>query len=296
MIAQSHDVAVHMYADDTQLYLPFDLSSPVSAHQAVIKLEDCIEDIRKWMSANKLKLNDDKSELIIFTPSRQSHKCDIQHIRIGDHNVPVSQNVRNLGVQFDSVLNMKHQVNSIVRKSNFQLRSIGQVRQYLSHDAACTLVHACLSSRLDNGNSLLFGISDSLLHSLQKVQNTAARIITRTKKYDHITPHLKDLHWLPLEYRIRFKILTLTYKCLNNMGPRYLAELLDIHVPERELRSCDTLMLNVPKTRLKSYGDRAFSHAAPMLWNTLPKDVKGAESLDIFKKRLKTYFFDKSFN
>ena len=121
------------------------------------------------------------------------------------------------------------------------------------------------------------------LLKLQKIQNTAARILTRTKKYDHISPILKDLHWLRVRERIDFKILMLTYKCLNDLAPPYLSELLEEYVPTRSLRSESQLNLKIPKTRLKSYSDRAVCHIAPVLWNDLPLAIKTASSLDIFK-------------
>ena len=127
------------------------------------------------------------------------------------------------------------------------------------------------------------------------MQNTAARIVTRTKKYEHISPVLKDLHWLPVANRIKFKILTLTYKCLHNQAPTYLSDMIELHSPPRDLRSAHNLSLKVPTTRLKTYGDRAFSRAAPDLWNALPIHIKGAYSLDCFKSELKTYLFNRSF-
>jgi hypothetical protein len=161
-IALEHGVCVHMYADDTQLYLPFDLSSPGAAESAVRQMEDCIEDILKWMTTNKLKLNDDKSELIVITPLRQSHKCDIAQILMGDCVVEAADTVRNLGVMFDSSMSMKPHVDSIVRQANLQLRRTGRMRKFLSFDACSSLIHAFISSRLDYGNALLSGMIFSM--------------------------------------------------------------------------------------------------------------------------------------
>jgi hypothetical protein len=264
-IAELHGVLIHLYADDTQLYISFDLTSAESTVIAVQQIEDCIQDIRNWMVQNKLKLNDDKTELIIITPSRQSHKCTIKRLQVGNCEVNASANARNLGVVFDNTMSMKDQVNAVVKSCNFQLCAIGQIRKYLSSDAAQNLIHAFITSRLDNGNSLLAGLPDTLLNRLQKVQNTAARILTKTPKFSHITPILKELHWLPVEKRIQYKILLLTFKCLNNLAPNYLKELLEIYHPPRPLRSASTLNLKVPVTRLKTYGDRSFSKIAPVL-------------------------------
>ena len=115
---------------------------------------------------------------------------------------------------------------------------------------------------------------------LQRVRNNAARVITLTKKHDHITPVLNELHWLPVRKRIEFKILLLAYKCLHGTAPFYLRELLKEYVPPRTLR-----------TNMKTYGDRSFSACAPKLWNQLPDKIRAAGSVAIFKRQLKTYLF-----
>ncbi len=177
------------------------------------------------MIQNKLKLNDDKTEVLIILPSRQIHKRSISKVRIGDTGVSVNSKAKNLGVIFDDTLSMKEQVNAVAKGCYAQLRSIGHLRQYLSFDAASSLIHAFITSRLDNGNSLLSGLPDKLIKKLQRIQNTAARILTRTPKFDHISPILQDLHWLPVAQRIKFKILLLTFKCLHNLAPEYLSDL-----------------------------------------------------------------------
>ena len=294
-IAQLHDVQVHLFADDTQLYVPYDLHSPQSVQNAVTKIQDCISDIRVWMMENKLKLNEDKTELLVITPSRSQNKVFIDKISIGDSDITPSKVARNLGIIFDDTMTMKDHVTAKVKSCHVQLRTIGKLRKYLSFEAAETLVHAFITSRLDNGNSLLYGLPDTQIQRLQRVQNTAVRILTRTRKFDHISPILKDLHWLPVTNRIKFKILTLTYKCLHNLAPTYLSDMIELHTPPRDLRSANSLNLKVPLTRLKTYGDRAFSRAAPDLWNSLPLDIKCASSLATFKLELKTYLFNRSF-
>ena len=121
--------------------------------------------------------------------------------------------------------------------------------------------------------------------------NTAARILTRTKKCEHISPIIQSLHWLPISKRIDYKILVLTYKCLHNRAPANLQELVQPYEPVRSLRSSSKSLLQVPKTRLKTYGDRAFAKAAPILWNTLPLNIRECDSLDTFKTVIKTYLF-----
>ena len=114
-------------------------------------------------------------------------------------------------------------------------------------------------------------------------------MLTRTRKFDHISPVLQRLHWLPIRYRIHFKILLLTWKALHDMAPAYISELINLHNPSRQLRSSHKNLLSVPRT-FSSHGDRAFYSCAPKLWNSLPADLRFCSSLDIFKKTLKTPF------
>ena len=150
-----------------------------------------------------------------------------------------------------------------------------------------------MSSRLDYCNGLLFGLPKKDLDRLQYVQNSAARVLTRTKPWQHITPTLKQLHWLPVKYRIDYKLLLLTYKALHALAPQYLSDLLENYTPARTLRSSDLGLLTVP--RAKKLGDRAFSVAAPTLWNALPLGIRQAQTLASFKSALKTHLFVQAF-
>ena len=169
------------------------------------------------------------------------------------------------------------------------------IRKYLSKEACKTLIHAFVSSRIDYGNSLFYGLRKSLISRLQHMQNTAARIVTQSRRYDHITPVLYDLHWLPVCWRIKYKISLLTFKALHGTGPGYIKDLLVPYVPSRTLRSGKGHMLKIHKTKLVSCGDRCFSAIAPKLWNTLPDSIKSCSELPAFKSKLKTYFFNQHF-
>ena len=170
----------------------------------------------------------------------------------------------------------------------FHIHQIGKLRKFLTIDQTKTVIHAFVTSKLDQNNSLLAGLPENLISKLQRVQNASAKIIFRAKKHDHVTAILIQLHWLPVQQRIIFKILLLTFKCLHGEGPAYLRNLLEWYNPSRSLRSSNRLMLKVPRTFLKSY---VFEAVAPCLWNSLPVHVRDSSSMDIFKQSLKTYLF-----
>ena len=151
-------------------------------------------------------------------------------------------------------------------------------------------------SRLDNCNALLCGVPKNLTARLQRIQNCAARLIVESSKHDHIHPVLKSLHWLPVESRIAFKTLVLTFKARERISPKYLQDLITDYVPTRSLRFALKCLLKVPNYNLESYGKRAFPVAGPLLWNSLPMDIRSQKSLATFKEKLKTFLFIKSFS
>ena len=126
--------------------------------------------------------------------------------------------------------------------------------------------------------------------------DSAARLLTGSRKHDQITPILKELHWLPIQQRIIYKILTLTYKTLNSDAPMYLKDLLQRYKPARNLRSASKNLLLVSKFKLKTYGTGAFSVAAPTLWNNIPENIRQSPTFSTFKSRLKTSLFKTVFN
>ena len=173
-----------------------------------------------------------------------------------------------------------------------------QWRTFFCRRSTETLIHAFVSSRVDYCNSLLYGLPAYQLNKLQRVQNAAARLIFQETKYCHVRPLLYNLHWLPVEFRIDFKILLLTYKAINGLAPFYLHELISLkEACKYKLRSdCDGLLLNPVKFKtLTTLGDRSFAAAAPQLWNSLPYAIRSSPSVASFKKTLETFLFQKAF-
>ena len=147
-------------------------------------------------------------------------------------------------------------------------------------------------SRVDCFNSLLAGCPKQLSHKLQKVQNNAARLIFRTPKFDHISPVLHTLHWLPVEQRIECKLLLLAFKSVNNNGLSYLSDLLKFYSPSGQLcSSSDTHLLCIPSFCLKSFGQCKFSYQVSVQWNSLPVSFRHSNSTLAFKSVLKTRLF-----
>ena len=170
-------------------------------------------------------------------------------------------------------MTMLPHITSICKSASYHLRNISRIRKFLSMKTTEILVHAFVSSKLDHCNSLLYNVP-KYIKKLQSVQNAAARLITCSRKYDHITPILKELHWLPVSEPIKFKILLLTFKALHQQSPTYIQDLLTCYQPSRSLRSSSSLHLNPINFNLKSYGSRAFAVSAPELWNSLPVFIR----------------------
>ena len=210
-VFRKHGISFHFYADDCQIYFP------VTQNNTVQRLLDCLHNIKTWLSVNFLSLNEEKTEVMLFGPSRSSSPS----VDLASLSPYLSDCVTNLGVKFDSDFRFEKQISSVVQKSFYQLRQIAKVKPLLSRSDLEKLIHAFISTRLDYCNALYIGISQASLARLQLVQNSAARLLTQTRRSEHITPILASLHWLPVRYRIDFKLLLFVLKCL-----KLLAELI----------------------------------------------------------------------
>lgn len=292
-IIKNHLPDVHAYADDTQLYLAFSPDNTVGQSQAITAMERCVEDIRTWMLTDKLKINDKKTEFMIIGTRQQLSKISPCHLTVGNTNVTSVNSARNLGTWFDCNLNLQEHINKTCRAAYYHMHNIRHIRKFLTKETTQTLVHAFVIGRIDYCNSLLYNLPAVHLAKLQRLQNSAARLICYTPRFMHITPVLCSLHWLPVKYRILFKVIILTFKVLHGISPNYLKELITIKERSKyNLRSNNGLLLEMPSIKTKkTLGDRSFTVAAPTLWNNLPLALRNETNFSKFKSSLKTHFF-----
>ena len=244
-------------ADNSQIYIAI---KPNDQSSALATLRNCVNAVINWNTQNMLLCNT---------------------------IIELSDKVRDLGVILDKELNLRQHVNDTCEKAISAIRSISRIRKYMSQSNK-RIVNAFVISRIDYCNNILYGLPTVEHKKLQRVQNIAARLITGSNRRDHITPVLKNLHWLPIKLRITFKILLLIYKILNGQSPTYLTLLISSYKPVCSLRSSDHLLLRVSNVMTATYGQRTFSYCASKLWN--------CETVTIFKKKLKTFVFGDYFN
>ena len=285
-------VLYHLFADDTQLLKPMSPNSPDSQSQSFLSLEHTISEVASWMTRNKLKMNESKTEFIVFGTRQQISKVQRSVINVGNDVIKAKRCVRNLGSMFDAELKMTEHVNHVLKVGYFQLRQLRTIKKNLTPTAIKILIHASVISRLDYANALLYGIAELQLTRLQRLQNCAARLVTGDSREVDSVLVLKKLHWLPVRARIQYKVLLLTFKALNNLGPEYMKDMLPLQSQLRNTRSSKGgTRLMEQKSKLKFGGDRAFSVCAPRLWNRLPNTLRSCTNVDHFKKQLKTCLF-----
>ena len=289
----SHQCSFHKYADDTEISKPAKPESFLSSQNSV---QSCISDVLVWMQSNKLKLNPEKTEAMVSGSRSCLSEVSSMSMSIDNTTIPFLSSVRYLGVTLDSSLTLQSHISNICRSTFLALKRISSIRHLLSVESTAILVNATVTSRIDYCNSILYGLPSSQLSRLQRVQNHSARLVMRKRKRDHVTPLLKKLHWLPVPFRISYKLAVLAYRHFENTLPPYLSMSLSIYQPSRSLRSSSEKLLVVPSKKLKSFGQRSFSFSAAKVWNSLPSHLRNSSSLSLFKSRLKTHFFSAAFH
>ncbi len=195
------------------------------------------------------------------------------------------------------------------------LYSIRRIRKYLSREATETLIHAFIFSHLDYCNGLIYGIPEYQMSKLQRIQNMAARLVFRLPKFSHVTPLMVELHWLPVSYRVQFKLLLYVFKAINGTAPQYIQDMFTVYTSKYSFRRNSAIedihyhfgeivspinqnsvfYLHVPKTKRVTFEQRSLAVAGPKLWNKLPLQLRSITDLDVFKRQLKTHFFNEAY-
>ena len=293
-IIRKHGLDFHVFADDTQIYDSCDPSVPEACQTSLSKLELCITELSNWMSVNKLKLNHGKTEFFIAGTTQGLNKLPPVTLKVGDDMIQPSSSVRNLGIIFDNHMSMTKHVNSLISSVNFHLRNIRRIAKYLDQDTKHHVIRCLILSRLDYGNALLYGASAKDLDRLQSLQNKAAKLIFSAGRRDSPSPLINKLHWLPIRERVKFKICMYVFKCLHGIAPDYLSDFLSHRTKSitgpitRSSLDTSLLTAHMGKNRI---GDKSFYVSAPLLWNSLPRNIREACTLPSFKKMLKSHFY-----
>ena len=279
------------FADDHAYKKSFVAKSQVDEINMMGDLENCAKRIKNWMDGNRLKMNNSKTEFIMFGSSKMLTKCITTDININGTRVKKQNVIRYLGVWMDEVLSFKYHVKMKCKSAMFNLVCIKRLRPSLTVEAANILVMGLVISHLDYANSILIGVPDVTIKQLQRVQNMAAKVVLQADKYASPRECMKNLHWLPICKRVEHKVLTIVYKCTRGIAPKYLQDLLKKCIPIRPgLHSgSSSTKLVVPRVTRQTFVARAFSVFGPSLWNSLLADITAAPTVDQFKIRLKTY-------
>lgn len=296
-IVTKYGFSIHLYADDTQIYFSFDVHS---TNPDLSAIKSCLQEVKEWMTNNFLKLNDGKTEFLdigYYVSPLKSLELD----NIGKLSITPALMAKNLGFYFDHQLNMNDQISLVSQICYLNLRDLKRIGSKLNQELKIQLVHSNILCFIDYCNASYGGLTRFNIQRLQKLQNNAARFIFQLngkKKWQHIKPYLKKLHFLPVEYRIKFKISMLVFKCLNNMAPEYLKDLISLREAKRINMRMDNdfYLLKSPKPPRFSRTEAAFMYIGPKLWNELPYFIRCMTELETFKKSLKTYYFEIAFN
>jgi len=246
------------------------------------------------MHSHRLKLNAQKSE-VIWLGTRQQlaklHQADTT-IHLPDGALTAKPTVRNLGVQLDSELSFDAQAHNCIKSCYYHLRRINQIKRYVDQECLRSLVHAFITSRLDYCNSLYAHCHIST--RLQRVQNRAARFVLSAPPRSSSLPLLQQLHWLPIEARVSYKLCCLMYRVVHGAAPSYLTELCEPCLDTR-LRSTSRGDFIIPRSN-RHLADSSFSVAAPSAWNQLPTTIRNCPTLATFLTKLKAHLFTVSFS
>ena len=272
------------YADDNLGFRVFPAFSKLST--LFSDVPSCLSSLSHWTNSHFLKLNKTKTHVMVFGNKSFKQSVNLSgRLNSTGALLPLSESTKLLGTHLDDSLSFNLHVSKTVSSSLIILKNVRSIRQFLTVDAAASLIHAIITSKLDQTNSLLFNLSSSNMVKLQRIQNFALRTVLNLHPRSHTTQHYQDLHWLTVDQRIHFKILTIVFKCIHCLAPSPLAEKVKMASP------LDMLLDSSQFYPSTAVGKKAFSYSAPRCWNALPRHLRVIPSLDTFKAHLKHHLF-----
>lgn len=282
-ILRKNNIPFHLYADDTQIYLE------ISSIEDIQRLNATLKEVQDWLSCNHLKLNQDKTEFLLISNKEENPQLKVWIKAIDALNLTPTpaDSVKSLGITLDPRLDMGKHIKITAKSALFHLKLLYKIKPHIPQRDLKQATQALVLSRLDYGIATLSGTAKSQLAPLRATLNAAARMVTGGKKYDHISPALRELKWLPIDMRANFRTACLTHKALHTGKPAYLAAKLQKAGQSRNLRSTNTLLLIPPKSRSHKNASRSFSGNAPKIWNSIPVHIRTNTSFLEFKKQLK---------
>ena len=281
-VIKKHGFLPSMYADDTNARIKFSLK--FQYHNINDKIPKLVSEISDWLSEHFLKINTDKTEIILFCPPSAKFFPTIQGVFIGNTCVRFSKTVKLLGVILDTHLSFDSHVNKVVSESFYHLKNVSKIKRYLTPAETEKVIHAIVTSKFDYCNVLLNGIKSSAITKLQKAQNYAARLVTNLPGNSRVTDNvLQNLHWLSIKERTLFKVLLMVHKFFIGAVPGYFTELLIVQDTSERL-----LVVRFMNT---ASGRKSFTYISSRAWNRLPKTVRLLNDSLKFKQSIKTILF-----
>lgn len=303
MIASKYGLDVQFYADDSQLYISFHPSRPSDLADVKDRINKCLAEIKIWMVNNFMKLNEDKTELLVLGKPRilKEFSLDVS-LQFGKEKISPTEckgdSWKSLGVKLDESFSMSRQINNVRQKCSWTMMNLRTIGYYLDEGVKLMMVKQLVLSKLDYCNSLYMNLPKTRLNKLRSILNGAVRFIYNINdRAVDLVPYYKKAHILPLDQRIFFKVCLLAHKTVHGSSPNYMRELVEIDVPlsstnTRAKVQGDCFRLKIPKLPKNNIDSRRFSNYAPVAWNSLPLNIRCLPNTDSFKGLLKNHLYN----
>ena len=290
VIASKYNISFQGYADDSHLYAGFD---PLLKYTDTVgKIKACFHEVEGWMKANYLKMNASKTE-VLYIGKPHFHSLFNLSISLGEECYISSANgcMESLGVHFNGVMSIRWMVSEIVKVCNFNLKKISTFRYILSIKHKLLLIKSHVLSKIDYCSILLVNAPANQLNRLQSVLHKAIRFAHSLKKRDSVSNYLKDAHFLPVKFRLMYKSCLFAFNMLHGNCPHYMTNVIVPKISQDfNLRSnCDNLLF------YQNSHPSTLQHRMIHNWNCLPYEIRCITAPNLFKKHLKTYYFNTAY-